>query len=438
LLVRREDHSRYNDLYLVDLATSRLTHLTPHEGDARYSGGEWLPDSRSLYVVTDQGRDRLTLALLRISAGGAPRLEFVDTGEREVEGVGVSWDGTYLTYTLNEDGFNRATVINRKTNRPVVLPKARSINAVRFTADSKKIIFATQGGGDLTERFLFDPTTQRTVQIGFGSYAGVPKETLVEPRLIRYPSFDGVEVPAWLYVPAGGRQDGTLPMVIHYHGGPESQWRPYLSPTVQFIVSRGYAVLQPNIRGSSGYGKAWLDADNGRNRQISLKDGAAAAEWAKKSGWANPRKLAAFGGSYGGYMTLSMVAFYPDYWAAAVDDVGMSNLVSFLKNTGAYRARFRMGEYGDPEADAEFLQSVSPLNFADRITAPLMIVQGANDPRTPKSEAEQIVDAVKKKGGTVEYLLFPDEGHGIQKVRNRVKYLTAMVEFLDRHVKGKS
>jgi dipeptidyl aminopeptidase/acylaminoacyl peptidase len=227
-------------------------------------------------------------------------------------------------------------------------------------------------------------------------------------------------------------------MIINYHGGPEGQSRPYVSPTVQFLVSRGYAVLRPNIRGSSGYGKAWLDADNGRNRQVSLKDAAAAAEWARKSGWADPDKLIAFGGSYGGYMTLCMVAFYPDYWAAGVDDVGMSNLVSFLKNTGAYRTRFRTSEYGDPETDAEFLRTVSPMTAADRIQAPLMIVQGANDPRTPKSEAEQIVEAIRKRGGTVEYVLFSDEGHGIAKLRNRVQWLTKMVEFLDKHVKGRS
>ena len=435
LLVRREDHSRNSDLYLVDVATSRLTHLTPHEGDARFFGGEWLPDGRSLYVVTDQGRDRLSLALLRVSPG-APRLEFIETGPREVEGVAVSWDGKYLTYTVNEDGSTRAVVLERATQRPVALPKGRKATAARFTADSRKVILATQSGRELTERHLLDPATGKVTQIGFASYAGVPKESLVEPRLVRYPSFDGVEVPAWLYVPQGGKPDGTLPMIVHYHGGPESQSRPYVSPTVQFFVSRGYAVLQPNIRGSSGYGKKWLDADNGRNRQVSIRDAAAAAEWAKKSGWVHPRKLAAFGGSYGGYMTLCMAAFYPDYWAAAVDDVGMSNLVTFLKNTGAYRARSRMGEYGDLDGDAEFLQSVSPLNFADRIQAPLMIVQGANDPRNPRTEAEQIVEAVKKKGGTVEYLLFPDEGHGIGKLRNRIKYLTAMVEFLDKHVKA--
>jgi len=435
LLLRREDHSRNNDLYVVDLASSRLTHLTPHEGDALFDAAEWLPDSRSLYVVTDRGRERASLALLRIGPG-PPALEFMDTGPREVEGVAVSSDGRYLAYVVNEEGYSRTTVIDRRTRKPLRLPKAENVTAARFSADGKKVILATGSGRELAERFLFDPATGRLAQIGFASYAGVPKESLVEPRLVRYRSFDGVEIPAWLYVPAGAKQDGTLPMVVHYHGGPESQWRPYLSPTVQFLVSRGYAVLQPNIRGSTGYGKAWLDADNGRSRLVSIRDAAASAEWARTSGWADPRKLAAFGGSYGGYMTLCMAAFYPDYWAAAVDDVGMSNLVSFLKNTGAYRVRFRMGEYGDPEADAEFLQSVSPLNFADRIRAPLMIVQGANDPRTPKSEAEQLVEAVKKKGGVVEYHLFPDEGHGIRKVGNRARYLEAMVQFLDRHVKG--
>jgi dipeptidyl aminopeptidase/acylaminoacyl peptidase len=435
LLVARTDHSRNNDVYAVEVATGRRLHLTPHEGDSRFFGGEWLPDNRTVYLVTDHGRDRLSLA--KVAVGPSPKLEFVDTGALEVEGVEVSWDGTWLAWAVNDEGRNRATVLNRKTGRALKLPKA-NVTGARFTADSRKIILATQSGRELTERHLFDPATNRVSQIGFASYAGVPRDSLVEPQLVRYPSFDGVEVPAWLYVPKGGAKDGTLPMIINYHGGPEGQSRPNLSPTVQYLVSRGYAVLQPNIRGSSGYGKAWLDADNGRNRRVSIQDAAAAAEWARQSGWANPKKLVAFGGSYGGYMTLCMVTFYPDYWAAGVDDVGMSDLASFLKNTGAYRARHRMGEYGNPETDAEFLRTVSPLHFADRIRAPMMIVQGANDPRCPRSEAEQIVEAIKKKGGTVEYVLFPDEGHGIAKLRNRIQWLTGMVEFLDKHVKGKT
>jgi len=197
-------------------------------------------------------------------------------------------------------------------------------------------------------------------------------------------------------------------------------------------------VLAPNIRGSTGYGKRYHRLDDGRLRADAIKDVAAAAQFLKASGRVDPDRIAGMGGSYGGYMTLAALTFHPDLWAAGVDIVGISNFKSFLKNTGAWRVKLRASEYGDPVADSEFLDSISPLNHVERIRAPLFVIQGANDPRVPKSEADQMVGSLRQRNHPVEYLVFDDEGHGVAKLGNRIKAYTAVAEFLDRHLASSS
>ena len=201
------------------------------------------------------------------------------------------------------------------------------------------------------------------------------------------------------------------------------------------MVSRGYGVLAPNIRGSTGYGKSYTHLDDVEKRLDSIKDIEAGAEWLAASGWTDRKKIAVMGGSYGGYATLASLTFHSDRWAAGVSIVGISNLLTFLENTGAYRRKLRASEYGDPERDAEFLRSASPFYHIERIRAPLLVIQGANDPRVPQSESDQIVEALRARGGEVDYLLFPDEGHGVVKLSNRITCWTAVADFLDRHLK---
>jgi dipeptidyl aminopeptidase/acylaminoacyl peptidase len=436
LIVSKGSTSLNNDLYLLELATQKLTLLTPHEGDAVFLAGDWTPDSKQFYLVTNKNKNYNTLALMTI---GNSQADFttIDLGNYDVEDADLSKDGTYLSCTINQDGYSRTSVKNLKTGKLISLPNGKEVTAVTFTQDSKKFLVTYASGAKLPERYLYDPNSKKLSQISFGSYAGVPKNSFVEPQLVTYKSFDGTAIPAFLYVPQGAMPTKSLPMIISYHGGPEDQSRPYFNPLTQYFVSRGYAVLQPNVRGSSGYGKDYLNADNSTKREVSLKDGIAAADWAKTSGWADPNKLIAYGGSYGGYMTLAMVTFYPDYWAAGVDVVGISNMLSFLKNTGAFRQKNRIAEYGDPDRDSVFLKKISPLFSVSQIKAPLMVIQGANDPRVPQSEADQIVAAIKAKNGVVEYQLFPDEGHGLAKLKNRITGYTKVVDFLDKYVKSK-
>ncbi|MBD0373878.1 MAG: S9 family peptidase, partial [Pyrinomonadaceae bacterium] len=216
---------------------------------------------------------------------------------------------------------------------------------------------------------------------------------------------------------------------------PEGQERPGFSGIYQYFLSRGYGILATNVRGSTGYGKTFTHLDDVRKREDSVKDLAAAVEWLKTQGGADPRRIAVMGGSYGGYMTLAAITLYPDLWAAAVDTVGIANFESFLKNTSGYRRKLREVEYGSLERDLEFLRSVSPLNRVERIKTPLMVIHGKNDPRVPYTEAEQIVKALRDRGAPVEYKLFDDEGHGINKLSNRLIVYPLVADFLDRYMK---
>jgi dipeptidyl aminopeptidase/acylaminoacyl peptidase len=305
-----------------------------------------------------------------------------------------------------------------------------------FSADGRLLLGRAEGSVEPGDIWLHDTAAGATRRVTRSSAAGLPAHAFVEPELVSWASFDGLRIPGLLYSPATPRPASGHPAVVWIHGGPESQFRPTFQPVIQFLVGRGYAVLAPNIRGSTGYGRRYHSLDNRRLRGDAIKDIAATAAWLKSSGRADGARLAAMGGSYGGYMTLAALTFHPDLWAAGVDIVGISSFRSFLKNTGAWRQVHRASEYGDPVADAEFLDSVSPLNFADRIDAPLIVVQGANDPRVPRTEAEQIVDNLKRRNRPVEYLLFEDEGHGVVKLGNRIKAYGAIAEFLDKHLGG--
>jgi dipeptidyl aminopeptidase/acylaminoacyl peptidase len=227
---------------------------------------------------------------------------------------------------------------------------------------------------------------------------------------------------------------GRPPVVVMVHGGPEGQAQPIFNSVVQYLVNRGYAVFAPNVRGSTGYGRTYTHLDDVEKRMDSVADLKAAAEWLKASGRVDGNRLAIMGGSYGGFMVLAALTTYPDSWAAGVDIVGIANFETFLRNTGAYRRHWRIPEYGDPDIHADLFRRISPLHYVDRIEAPLMVIHGDNDPRVPLSEAEQIVEAVKRRGLPVEFLRFSDEGHGIVKLQNKLIAYPAVGEFLDRNL----
>jgi dipeptidyl aminopeptidase/acylaminoacyl peptidase len=301
------------------------------------------------------------------------------------------------------------------------------------SADRSRFLVTADSPVDAMNVWVVDPATAEAVRWTATTLGTVPPEALVQPELVHFESFDGLPVPAFYYRPA--EANGPLPVVINIHGGPEGQAQPIFNPVTQYLVGQGYAVLAPNVRGSTGYGKTYGHLDDVRKRMDSVADIKAAHAWLVEHGGADPGRIAVMGGSYGGFMVLACLVTYPQLWAAGVDIVGIANFVTFLENTSAYRRKVREHEYGSLENDRDFLAEISPINQVERITAPLLVIHGANDPRVPLGESDQIVESLRRREVPVEYLVYGDEGHGLAKLRNRLDAYPKVAAFLDRHMR---
>ena len=422
LIVSRHHSNTDNDLYGLDLESCEVTLLTPHEGEARFRSPNVTSDGGHLYLATDRDGDFLRIARLDL---GTLELEYLTGDDHDVEEVELSRDGRLLAVTRNVGGYSDLLLFNGRGGRMPDPEVPRGIvGGLAFSPDGGQLLFTFAGptrNPDVWTMRLPDGEARRLTR---SSKAGIPPESFKRPTMVRYPSFDGLEIPAVFYEP----ENPDAPVIVNVHGGPESQSRPTFAPVTQYLLGRGHAVLLPNVRGSTGYGKRYTHLDDVRLRMDSVKDLAHAAYWLRERGH---ERIAVMGGSYGGFMVLAALTEYPDLWSAGVDIVGIANLVTFLENTGSYRRKLREPEYGSLENDGEFLRSISPIHKADRITAPLMVVHGKNDPRVPVGEAEQIVESVRANGGRVEYLLYGDEGHGLAKLGNRLDAYPRIAAFLE-------
>jgi dipeptidyl aminopeptidase/acylaminoacyl peptidase len=425
LLVARHHSNLDNDLYRLNLATGEAALLTPHEGDARFYGARVTPDGGSVYLATDRDGDFMRLARLDLATLG---LEYLTPDDRDLEAVELSRDGRYLLATRNVEGYSDLMLFSGEGRRmPDPEVPEGIVGGFEFSPDSRRLAFTLVGPTRNADVWVMDLPDGEPRRITRSSTAGIPRSSFRRPRLVRYPTFDGWEIPALFYEPDAE----NAPVVVNVHGGPESQSRPAFAPVTQYLLHRGYAVLSPNVRGSTGYGKAYTHLDDVELRMDSVKDLAHAAEWLKENGH---ERVAVMGGSYGGFMVLAALTEYPELWSAGVDIVGIANLVTFLENTGSYRRALREAEYGSLRSDRALLEAMSPIHKAHRVRAPLMVIHGKNDPRVPVGEAEQIVERVRKNGGTVEYLLYEDEGHGLLKLGNRLDAYPKIAAFLDEHL----
>nr|WP_254282784.1 S9 family peptidase [Halomicroarcula limicola] len=436
-LILSEAHSSFDqDVYVLDVESGDLTHLTPHEGSVRYVSVSWSPDGDALYLATDERSDTLSLARLSLSGD----LEVVRADDDwNIDGVAIDQASGRVAYSKNVEGYNELTVGEFEDATTIAefptpdLPGGLA-GGVAWSPDAERFAVSVTGRTVNTNVFVVETESGGSERWTHASTAGIPRETFVEPDVIRFESFDGREIPALFSLPPEADEDGTTPVIVDIHGGPESQRRPSFAGLTQYFLSRGYAVLEPNVRGSTGYGKAYTHLDDVEKRLDSVKDVRAGVEWLHDHPAVDPDRIVAMGGSYGGFMVLSSLTEYPDLWAAGVDIVGIANFVTFLENTGEWRRELREAEYGSLAEDREFLESVSPINNVSRISAPLFVLHGANDPRVPVGEAEQIAEEVADHGVPVEKLIFEDEGHGISKRENRIEAYTRVVEFLNDHV----
>ncbi len=422
-----------NNLYLVDVKTRQETLLTQHEGASQIGVIDFLDDNTVLLVSND-GREFVNFARMDLRT---KKVQFLDDTNWDLGGGEISDDGRMFAYTINRDGFSELYIIETKDvgkkSPAVKLPAQGIVGGLEFSKDGKKIAFTFNSAKNNNDIWIYDIQAKSLTQLTKSSRLGIPNSSFVEPELIKYKTFDGKEISAWFYKPM--KTSGKMPVIISIHGGPEGQERPGFSPLYQYYLSRGYAVLATNVRGSTCYGKTFTHLDDVQKREDSVKDLAYAVEWLKSQGGAAPKRIAVMGGSYGGYMTMAAITLYPDLFAAAVNTVGIVNWETFLKNTSGYRRRQREVEYGRLDRDLDFLRSISPLAKVDKIKTPLFVIHGKNDPRVPYTEAEQVVKALKDRNAIVEYKLFDDEGHGISKLKNRLELFPLVADFLDKYMK---
>jgi dipeptidyl aminopeptidase/acylaminoacyl peptidase len=411
------DRSGDNDLFLCDVATGDVRHLTPHEEPAEFYSPVWVDGK--LVLATNDGRD--TFALVRDG-------EMVYESEWDIEAAGTA--GRLLALE-NADGYSRLTLLEDGEQHAIELPGDGVVEHPVFSNDGALLAFSFSSPTEPHDVYLYD-IAERSLARLTTSPRDVDPATLVEPTLHRFESFDGESIPVFLFEPEG---DGPFPVVVTVHGGPESQWRPWFSPSfaplTQYLVANGYAVAAPNVRGSTGYGKRYEHLDDVERRLDSVGDLAALHDWLGGRPSIDASRAAVYGRSYGGYMVLAALAFQPERWAAGIECVGIASLVTFLQNTSPYRRAAREREYGSLERDREVLERVSPLTHIDAIRAPLFIQHGRNDPRVPVSESEHIHRVLTEKGIPSELLIFEDEGHTVEKLGNRIETFTRAVAFLD-------
>jgi dipeptidyl aminopeptidase/acylaminoacyl peptidase len=433
-----------NDLYTIEIATGQARLLTPHGEPARHTYATFAGGPERIFLLTDRNPDGVSR--VAVIDGDPPRLEYVLPEDRSpwpIETMTLSPDRGTLAWTVNEDGWGRLRLWDARGNRPLPVPELDGIVSSPSLSENGRVAFVYNSPVQTADIWTWNiatpgapgraPEPGRLRQMTFSTYAGIDPGWFTPPQLIRYESFDGTRIPAFIYLPPG-RPGGPIPFVIDVHGGPEGQFRPFFNRHFQYLLLNGYGILAPNVRGSTGYGRAYLEADNYKKRLDSVKDLAWGVKYLIREGLTTPDRVGVKGASYGGYMTLAAMTEFPDLFAAGIDEVGIANFETFLANTAAYRRGVRASEYGAPE-DSLFLRSISPIHKVDRIKGALLVVHGENDPRVPVSEARQILRALKDRGTPVDSLIFADEGHGVSKLPNRLILYRRMVEFFDRYLK---
>ena len=439
LALTRDLTTSNNEMYLLDLTTGELSHISEHEGDATYSPADFSLDDQFLYYLSNEGREFTYLSTYNL-----------ETGEKEVA-YEADWDLFYAYFSFNEKyqviGINQdaktvVRVFDTDSGEEVEMPDFgnRDISGVSISRSENLIRLAAGSSTSPTDLYMHQFGETGFTQLTHSLNKEINEADLVAGEVIRYPSYDGLEIPAILYKPHEASDRNKVPAVLLIHGGPGGQSRLGFSSTTQFYVNHGYTILAVNNRGSSGYGKTFFNLDNQRHGEDDLMDCVKAKDFLAGLGYIDMDKVGIMGGSYGGYMTLAALTFQPEEFAVGVDLFGISNWIRTLKSTPPYWEAFRKALYdemGDPyTADSVRLYKISPLFHADQITKPLMVLQGANDPRVLKVESDEIVAAVKANGVPVEYVVFDDEGHGFVKKENQIKGYGEILVFLDKYLKG--
>ncbi|MEJ7862300.1 MAG: S9 family peptidase [Pyrinomonadaceae bacterium] len=427
-----------NNLYLIDIATGKETLLTPHEGPGSFGGAQFTPDGRTIYFASNKDRDLLALARVKIDESGrSGAIEVVAArDDGELSGGVMSKDGAMMVLIWNIAGRSELAFYDVKNNRMAVGPKlpAEIAGGFDFTDDGGRLAIVLSGASSPADIWALDLKTRQFTRLTDSPHAGVDLTKMVRPELVEYAAHDNLKLSGWLYKPHGAKS--AMPIVLSFHGGPEGQERPGFNSTYQALLMRGIAVFAPNVRGSSGFGKKFVNLDNGALRENGVKDIKATVDYVVKSGVADPKRIGIMGGSYGGYMVMAGLTEYPELFAAGANLFGVTNFETFFKHTQPWMAAISKIEYGNPETEVEMLRKLSPIHRIDRIKTPTIVLHGANDTNVPVIEAEQVVENLKRRNVPVEYILFADEGHGWRKTPNRIRSAVSIVKFFETHLKG--
>ena len=454
-IVYTQEQSKGTDsnIFLVDVVSAQSTLLTPHDGEHTYSANDVSPDGKNVLITSNGGDGYDNAGLLEIAS---KKIRWLTNDKWEVSGESFSSDGKFLTYSANVDGNTDIYLYDIASGkaRALLLPKGVNHAAGRpspFSRDGSRMLYSHTGANAPTDLWVYtisdEAATIKSTRAGAGAphdpshqltyslVGGVRAEDMVEPYLVHYPSKDGKwTISAFVYVPYNLPRNGEHPAIVYVHGGPTAQTMNTFNRFIQYMANQGYIVIAPNYRGSTGYGKEFQQANLFDMGGGDLQDVLAAADWIKQTDYVDPKKLILMGGSYGGYLTMMGVTKAREVWAAAVPIVPFVNWFTEIQNEDPVLQQSDLATMGDLEKNKALYEDRSPINFVDQIKAPLYLLAGGNDPRCPKEEAQQVVDAVKKRGGVVEYKVYENEGHGFARVENLIDAYKRVADFLKAHV----
>lgn len=438
---RRAVHSRRvyrgdNNLYLIDLTRGGEHLLTPHDGPGTFANAHFAPDGGTIYLIANADRDLTYFARIALDAAGnpGPITPIAERPDGELQAFAVSDDGSMAALLWNVGGRSELAFTDLRTEMTVAGPPlpGEIASAIAFTKDGGRLVMAVAGAAAPSDIWILERATGQMTQVTHSPHPGIALQTLTRPELVQFTAHDGLPLSGWLYRPQGFVAPG--PVVLNFHGGPEGQERPAFKQLFQAVLSQGIAILAPNVRGSSGFGKRFVNLDNGALRFNGIQDIKACADYVMGAGIADPKRIGIMGGSYGGYMVMAGMTEFPELFAAGVNLYGVVNFETFFKHTEPWMAAVSKVKYGDPDTEADLLRCLSPIHKIDRVVAPILVLHGAHDTNVPVVEAEQVVENLTRRGIPVEYILFPDEGHGFTKTANRIRTAIATARWFARYL----
>lgn len=436
-----------SNVFIARVATGQSTLLTPHEGEQLYFASDFstrgMFDAQTVLLTSNAENGYDNIGLLLVGTRGDPHpsaIKWLTKDKWEIRGHEFSPDGKHITFSANVDGNEDIYLYDLVTGKSTALPIPKGVNAPTgghsaFSADGSRLLYYHNGPTAPGDLWVYHLASGKSQQITHSLVGGIRSEDMVEPYLVHYPSRDGKwTISAFLYVPFNMARNGQNAAIVYIHGGPTSQTMNSFNRFVQFAVNQGYMVLAPNYRGSTGYGKEFQQANLFDMGGGDLQDVLAGVDWIKQTGHLDPKKIAVMGGSYGGYLSMMAVTKAPDVWAAGVPIVPFVNWFTEIENEDPVLRESDLATMGDPVKNKALYEDRSPINFIDQIKAPLLLLAGGHDPRCPKSETQQVVDAIKKRGGTVDYKVYENEGHGFARVENQIDAYKRVADFLLAHV----